>query len=238
MLLINEWARGAAYVRPTDGGPAIRLGDGTARALSPDGKSALVSRPSPFRFVLLPTGPGQAREYPLGNLSMERVGEAAFLPGSKGVVFRATSPGRPARSYLLDIETATIRPLTEERTSGIRVSPDGRWLLVKGREGFAFHPLVAGSPARPAAGLEAGDAPIRFSSDGQSVFVQRLDGPGVKVFSVEVATGARKLVREFRPVDPAGVLGPGQVDLTPDARFWVHGYMRDLSDFYVVDGLK
>jgi hypothetical protein len=58
------------------------------------------------------------------------------------------------------------------------------------------------------------------------------------VFRVDVSTGERKPLREFQPADPAGVLGAGQVLVTPDARFWVCGYWRDLSDLYLVDGLK
>jgi hypothetical protein len=47
----------AVFTRETDGASAVRLGQGTSRALSPDGKWALVLRQnmSPPDFVLLPT---------------------------------------------------------------------------------------------------------------------------------------------------------------------------------------
>ena len=239
-ILINEWAREATFVRPTDGGPAVRLGDGSARAFSPDGKWALVSRRTPFRLVLLPTGPGQEREYALDTLHMGRYGGAAFLPGNDAVIFTARQPGKPVRTYRLDFGTGKIQPLTAEGISGTCISPDGRWLLVEGPSGFALQPLAesAGSGSRLAAGLMAGDQPIRFASDGRSIFASRAGPLSLKVFSIDTDTGARKLVREFRPADAAGLLGPGYADVTPDERFWVHGYRRNLSDYFVVDGLR
>jgi len=79
--------------------------------------------------------------------------------------------------------------------------------------------------------------PLPFPEASRVVFAAHSEGLNQRVFSVDVTNGSRKLLREFQAVDPAGVLGAGLVDLTPDARFWVHGYMRDLSDFYVIDGL-
>jgi hypothetical protein len=51
-----------AYLRPTDGSPAIRLGEGGALALSPDGKWALALMSSSTRLVALPTGAGEPRD--------------------------------------------------------------------------------------------------------------------------------------------------------------------------------
>jgi hypothetical protein len=240
-LLINEWARGAAYVRGTDGRPAVRLGEGSARALSPDGKWALVSRESPARLVLLPTGPGQSREYPLGKVQMSRAGNATFLPDGSRVVLLGHEPGEKNRSYLLDIESGAIRPITPPGTWGLWVAPDGGSLLTRGADGkFALYLIEpsAGGPSRPVAGLVPEDSPIGWSENGRSVFVIREEGMTAKAFVVDTSKGERRAIREFRPVDPAGVLGPGHVLVTPDARFWVFDYMRDLSDFYLIDGLR
>ncbi len=51
--------RGSTYLRGTDGSAAVRLGDGYAQALSPDGRWAIVQTESPHLDVI-PTGPGQA----------------------------------------------------------------------------------------------------------------------------------------------------------------------------------
>src|SRR5262249_46809283 len=55
-------AKGSIYMRKTDGSPAVRLGDGFAFALSPDGHwvSGFTSTDAGARrYVLLPTGAGE-----------------------------------------------------------------------------------------------------------------------------------------------------------------------------------
>ncbi|HRI53272.1 MAG TPA: protein kinase, partial [Pseudomonadota bacterium] len=64
-LLFDETGEGggplySTFVRKLDGSPAVRLGEGTALALSPDGRWALAVVPDKTpRMVLWPTGPGQ-----------------------------------------------------------------------------------------------------------------------------------------------------------------------------------
>ncbi len=64
---VGAGASPAVYVRSTDGSPAVRLGEGSAWALSPDGKWALATRTGPSQMVLLPTGVGQTRVLETGN---------------------------------------------------------------------------------------------------------------------------------------------------------------------------
>jgi Tol biopolymer transport system component len=56
----------SAYLRKTDGSPAVRLSEGMAQALSPDGKWALsVLHPaSDATLIAVPTGVGQIRSFP------------------------------------------------------------------------------------------------------------------------------------------------------------------------------
>src|SRR3954447_15637370 len=66
-ILFYEWGEGVAgdptvYLRDTSGADAIRLGEGQALALSPDGNFALALQPGPSpTLVLLPTGPGEEK---------------------------------------------------------------------------------------------------------------------------------------------------------------------------------
>ena len=78
----------AAYIRKTDGTPAIRLGDGGAIALSPDLKWAIGGLPRPpVQFYLLPTGAGEQR--PLTGSTMPR--RDGFRTGSE-LFFPAMNP--------------------------------------------------------------------------------------------------------------------------------------------------
>ena len=81
---------GSTYLRPTDGSPAVRLGDGVAQALSPDGKWALSLLTSPSRLILLPTGAGQVRD--LTRPGLIYVGAAGF-PTAARVLFAAEGQG-------------------------------------------------------------------------------------------------------------------------------------------------
>ena len=84
-VLLVEWgaavgARRVAYLRSTDGSPAMRLGEGKPRALSPDGRWALVQRQD---LQLVPTGVGEARALPVSGLE---IGWATWVPDGKRVL--------------------------------------------------------------------------------------------------------------------------------------------------------
>ncbi|OYW06552.1 MAG: hypothetical protein B7X11_00980, partial [Acidobacteria bacterium 37-65-4] len=55
-------------LRKTDGGPVVRLGEGDVWGLSPDGKWAIAILYTPPQLVLYPTGPGETRRLPRGDL--------------------------------------------------------------------------------------------------------------------------------------------------------------------------
>jgi hypothetical protein len=76
----------SVYLRRLDGSPPVRLGEGEARATSPDGKWVLTTliRTSPVQTVLLPTGAGSPRTLPEDELSH---GKAAFLPDGHRILF-------------------------------------------------------------------------------------------------------------------------------------------------------
>ena len=82
-LLFEEEGEGAGntyaiYVRGTDESAAIRLGEGRALSLAPDGKSVLgLNRGS---LVVLPIGAGTSRTLSLGSLICQN---ASFLPDGK-----------------------------------------------------------------------------------------------------------------------------------------------------------
>jgi Tol biopolymer transport system component len=118
MLLFYEGGEGSSgsatvYLRRTDGSPAVRLGQGNALALSPDGRWALSATNDNSELHLLPTGVGKARQI---ESSVESYQWAGFLPGGKQILFAGREKGRPARLFVQDLETGTskARPVTPE----------------------------------------------------------------------------------------------------------------------------
>jgi hypothetical protein len=97
---------------------------------------------------------------------------------------------------------------------------------------------IDGGEARPCPGLESGDLPIRWSADGRALFFQRSRGLTAEVHRLDLATGGRKLLWELAAQDPAGALVHPRVRLTPDGKWYAYSFLRDLSDLYLVDGLR
>ncbi len=234
----------AVYARRTDGSPAIQLGEGSAVALSPDGRWAL-SLLRPFaktQLTLLPTGAGQARTLPEDGIRYAPWGE--WLPDGKRLLVAGTEEGHGRRIYLRDIEGGRARPVTPEgvqaqvRASGGAVTPDGSAVAVRGPDGKTIlYPIEGGEP-RPLGGVEVGEVPLRWSADPEVLFVCDVRELPARIFRVNVRTGKRELVRQLSPLDAAGVSSIDLIRMTADGRSYVYSYRRLLSELFVVEGLK
>jgi hypothetical protein len=238
LLLFDEEGEGAGplrsvYLRNTNGSPAVRLGDGDALGLSPDGKWALSLLHSPSRLVLLPTGAGEPRA--LAHEELKHHSRAFWFPDGNRILFAANREGRPPRSYVQEIDSSVARPVTPEGTIAYAASPDGRHVAGKDPQPMLY-PIEGGSPL-PIPGAVLGDEPIRWHEDGPSLFV-RLGQVPARVFRLDLTTGLRETFLELMPSDPAGIPSVDRVSLTPDGRSYAYSYSRHLSDLYVVEGLK
>ena len=233
-----------AYIRRTDdGSPAIRLGNGTASALSPDGKWALVERAPAGGLVLLPTGPGEERNLPHGTVEEFRVGityySAAFFPDGNRILFVGAEKGGKKRLFIQDIDGGLPRPFGPEGLTDPHVSPDGRWVAAMFQDSTKLHVLTSQGEPRQSINLEKSLLPIQWSSDGSSIFARQREGTLTRIYRVDLATGKKELWREIRPPDPAGILRAGSVTfITPDGKTRVSSFFRSLTDLYVVEGLK
>jgi Tol biopolymer transport system component/predicted Ser/Thr protein kinase len=244
-ILIAESGEGggpgySVYLRKMDGSPAVRLGEGDASALSPDGAWALAinARSSPAQLVLLPTGAGGPRSLTHDEINHQR---AVFFPDGKRILFAGNEPGRGTRLYVQDLAGGKPQAITPE---GIRlarskpVSPDGKSVIARGPEGKVYlYPVSPGEP-RPVLGLEPGDLPIQWSPDGKFLYVYRRGDVPARVSRVETATGKRELWKELQPGDTTGLEEVANIWLTPDGRSYVYNHIRTLCDLYLAEGLK
>jgi Tol biopolymer transport system component len=225
----------AVYLRSTDGSPAIRLGEGSGLSLSPDGKWAL-SRlnvvPSPM--VLYPTGVGDARQLKDDGLNHTF---ATFLPDGKQFMFTGTEPGHGARLYVESLDDAKPRAFSMEGVTAAVLSPDGKSVAARGPDQKVYLFPVGGGDPKPIAGLEPDEFVTAWSADGRSLFVMARHVPA-QVYRVDVATGKRTFWRAFEPSDAAGIDNITTVLISADEKAYVYGYIRTLSDLYLVQGLK
>lgn len=236
----------AAYFRATGGGPAVPLGNGRAAALSPDGLHALVVRFEGTRveFRSVPTGAGQERALMESEVVPETRARGEYggrwLPDGRRLVLFSSQPGEGPRSYLVSLDDPAPRLITRQQVVGKLVTPDGGWLLAQGRDGSGWLYALSGDQSRSVRGLEAEDTPVEWSGDGRHLFVRRDwgDDPNVvSIHRVELATGARTLVREYVP-DPIRVADMLPLAMTPDARFLAYTYGSGQSELFLVQGIQ
>jgi|HubBroStandDraft_1064217.scaffolds.fasta_scaffold00002_159 Tol biopolymer transport system component len=230
---------GGLYVRGTDGSPAVRLGDGRSPTLSPDGKWALALNAAARRGLIeLPTGAGEARPIATGDV---QVHQAYFLPDARHILELGSVPGSHGlRLWLQGIDESAPRPVTPEGVSiSYRkcVSPDGKQVAAQDPEGkITIYPLGTGSPVIVPS-IQAGDVPVQWTPDGKSLLVGRREVPS-RIFTIDLASGQRKLFRSFSPADPTGLFANTPPQFSRDLKSYVYTYQRITSDLYVVDGLK
>jgi Tol biopolymer transport system component/predicted Ser/Thr protein kinase len=227
----------AVYLRKTDGSPAIRLSEGIGLALSPDGKWAL-ARPNvtPAPLVLLPTGVGEGK--PLTHDSINHL-LGRWLPDGKQLVFSGNEAGHGFRLYVESPEEGKPRPISPEGVKPeVVLSPKGDFAASVGPDHKVYlYPVAGGEPVL-VSGTEPDEAPTGFSADGRSLYVFRFGEIPARVFELELATGKRKLWKQLVPADAAGIDTIRGIAITPDAKAYIYGYIRTLSDLYLVDDLK
>ncbi|PYX72583.1 MAG: hypothetical protein DMG72_14535 [Acidobacteria bacterium] len=228
----------AVYIRKTDGSPAVLLGEGGAVALSPDGKSVIAqTQDSPSQLKLLTTGAGEAKD-----LTNDKVNHswAHWFPDGKRILFSGNEPGKGVRLYVYEPASGKSQAITPEGVNGTAfvVSPDSQWVAGIGPDHKGYlYPLAGGEP-RVIPGLNPGEQPITWSSDGRSLYVYQPGELPARVDRLDVQTGQRSLWKQLMPSDPAGVETIGPILMTPDAKTCVFGYHRMLADLYLVEGLK
>jgi Tol biopolymer transport system component len=227
-----------AYLRGTDGSPAIRLGDGQPFALSPDGQWALcATHDSPRQLVLLPTKTGKA--IVLTNDSIDHLG-AAWLPDGERIVFSGTQPGHALALYSQDLDGGKPKAITPDGggTLAVLISPDGKLVVGTGPDGRYYFFQIDGGQAHPVPGIVPGEYIDGWSEDGRSYFVHNSMGLPFTISRIDFASRKRTIWKQITPADSAGVDAIQGIAITPDAKSFVYSYRRRLSDLYLVEGLK
>ena len=239
-ILFDETGEGTGekygvYLRRTDGSAAVRLGDGSAMSLSPDGKWALAvtTGSTPHQLVIYPTGAGEPR-----RITSDRIEHhGGRFVDAKTVVFAGNEPGRGIRLYVQDLAGGLPRPISPEgvETYNLTASPAGWIAAVLERRLWLFS--TRGQSPRLVPGTESGDRALQFSSDGRFLYIRRGEIP-IRALRIDLQTGRAEPWKELAPADPAGLRSLYGPRISADGKAYAYTYARQLSDLYLVEGLK
>jgi dipeptidyl aminopeptidase/acylaminoacyl peptidase len=228
--------RNGVYLRRMDGSPAVRLGDGFADALSPDGRWALTTSPDARQLALLPTGPGVPRT--LAPHTIASYEGALWFPDGKRVLFNGIEAGRELRVYVQDLEGGAPRPVTPEGVWAQALSPDGTLVAATGAGRAVLLQPLDGGPGRTVPGSEPEDVATGWTEDRRKLWVYRRGQVPAPVFRLDLATGRRELWKRLIPADAAGVVSISGFRVTADGASYAFTFRRVRSDLYLAEGLR
>ena len=225
------------FLRDTDGSPPTKIGEGLSGAISPDGKWVVTKPAKGGPLSLVPTGTGESRQLTHDSISYGAGG--SFLPDGKRLLVSGIENGHGRRDYLVDVSTGDSKSITPEGVSGTRLSPDGTRAAVLGPDGkWGVWPLD-GSGIRLIPGLDSKYNVTGWAPDGKSVYVQSSRPEQIaKVSKVDVTTGKMEPWRTFGAGVGAGVSETGAPIFSADGTAYAYVYSQNLSNAYVVTGLK
>jgi eukaryotic-like serine/threonine-protein kinase len=240
LVLLKEIAQGggrsnSVYVRTTDGGPAVRLGDGRAVALSPDGRWAAAVPDLPATHLdLLPTGAGEPRRLEATGMSFRY---ARWLADGERIVASVNRAGGAVALCLVSIAGAPPRLITagDVRLQSWAVAPDGSAVVIIDDGGHAWIYPIDGGERRAVYGLEKKDFVHGWIEKGLLVS----DGETLDTyFLVNPVSGERERWRQTVPADSAGIMNTGSLVVTPDGHSYAYWWHRALSDLYLLSGIS
>jgi hypothetical protein len=249
MVSFDDWgsaagASGLGYLRKTDGSAAIKLGPWGQPVLSPDATQVLTTNAATLgsvRFVLLPTGVGETRT--LDKSGMQQVSTSGWMPDGKTIYF-AGDDGHGWRMYIQDAAGGAPRavtPLISLKRNHFEthvVSADGKLMFARDVNGKAqLYSIDRGEP-RAIPGWSPEDLWINWSSDGRSAYIYDDNKTSAQVFRLDLGTGKRELVTTLAPSDSAGVTAIINVRMTADGKFYAYSFSRELSDLFLVQGVR
>jgi eukaryotic-like serine/threonine-protein kinase len=226
-------------IRKIDGTPPVKLAEGSPSKLSPDGKWVLsLVLGKPGKLSLVPIGVGQSRTISLPEFEDILNDTPRFTEDGKRVALNANEPGHAVRTYLVDLEGKKPIPITPEGTIGILPSPNGKYIFQRDKAGaLAIYPTAGGEP-HIIPDLEPRFYPVQWSEDNSFVYGYIPDHMPIKVYKVNVTTGAKILVEELQPETTTGAVTITSVCASRDGSHFAYSYYQVLSALYIISGLR
>lgn len=231
----GERSGAAFFLRSVDGGPAVQMGDGRARALSPDGNWIAADTGIAGCLELIPTGVGESKPVKIDQFA-EAIGWHWF-PDGKSVLVLGHGHDQSRLSLRVPLDGSQPTPVGPGNLGWpCAISPDGERVVALGPDDRLMSYPIGGGEGAPVNGAFRGEWPICWSSDGTSIYVYPRGKTSLSVDRIDMSSGERMVWQEVRPSDAAGILDVFPVWLTPDGETYAYSYRRCLSDLYLVTG--
>jgi eukaryotic-like serine/threonine-protein kinase len=225
-----------AYLRQVSDGRTLRLGEGHALALAPDGQSAvtmnLTNRAS---LSIVPFGEGQPRELSGGGIQYQW---ARYLPDGQHLLVAGSPPGGSLRLYLQAVNGGKPEPLRPEiYLRNVVISPDGKWIAGPNQDSQLVVCELEGRERKLIPTPQA-ILPVAWSSNGRSVLVRNLGAVPATLYRIDLSSGRIAEWKTIGPANPSGVQTIMRLLYTPNEKSYVYSYQRNLSQLYLADGWK
>lgn len=248
-ITFDDWgsaagATGLGYLRKTDGSPAVKLGTWGQAVFSPDGSRVLAFDQSGIgsvKFDILPTGVGEPQS--LSPNHMQQATSLGWMPNGKAIYF-AGADGQGWRMYLQNDSGGSPREVTplisvkRNHSESHLVSPDGKFIFARDvNERGKLYPMAGGEP-RSIPGWMPEDMWVNWAADGQSAYIYDDDKTSARLYRLDLSSGKRGQIWTLAPSDTAGVTAVLNVRMTADGKTYAYSYNRELSDLFVVAGVK
>ena len=240
VILFEETGEGggphhAVYIRRAGARGAVRVGEGFALALSPDGNWA-VTLPDNDQTVLnlVPLTPGQPRVLSGHGLKYDF---ARFFPGNDQLLVGGRMGGAGARLYVQKLDGSAPQPLrTAIYLSRPAISPDGKQIAgVDSEQRLMVLPVEGGEPRVVASDFRP--TVLDWSRSGGGLLAQSAAVPAA-LLHVDLQTGHYKNWKEIAPFHLSGVTRIWPAVLSANEGTIVYSYQQVLSELFVADGWR
>jgi len=230
--------QGLLFVRGIDGSPPLQIGAGFAGTLSPDGRSALIfpwgdSSRAP---IVVSIGPGDSRSLDSVHLAVTR---AKFFGDGRRVLLIGQEPTRPARLYVLSLDSGAVQPISDEAVEPWRaaISPDGKIVAAMGGGTMmTMYPTAGGVPEVVRQALP-GEVPYGWTKDGGLLVGRALEAP-IEIYRIDLRAQRRAPWKVIRPT-AAGAYALTRIQFAPAMMdVSAYSYVSWKTHLYLVEGLR
>jgi len=250
MILLNSFdiatdTNYRLYIQHTDGSPPVLIGEGAGTSISNDGKwVAAIDPTDEHNASVIPTGIGESRKLqaPAGQQYLA----VGFMPGAKRLLIETVGSGSTPQLALQDVDTGAVQSFNAsgryiESFVGLLFpgpSLDGRYAILTDMDHRYWLQPLDGGAAREIHGIRAGERVLEWHGDSENVFVAATSGLDVDVYTLNLASGQRKLWTHFSPAEKTALVGKTTLVITPDGAHYAYQLQRIYSTLFLADGLK